>query len=100
MGKFSRDKGAREERAIVNTLREHGIDAERVPLSGAAGGSHVGDILIGERRAEAKLRASGFRNLYEWLERVQYLFVRADRREQLVVMRESEFLRLLRNSNP
>ena len=45
-GKSSRDKGLRVEREIVNALRELGVDAERVPLSGSAGGSFSGDFNI------------------------------------------------------
>jgi Holliday junction resolvase len=36
MGRASRQKGNRTERAIVRLLQEHGFAAERVPLSGAA----------------------------------------------------------------
>ena len=47
MGKMQRDKGARVEREIVALLHElPGVEAERVPLSGAAGGSSSGDISI------------------------------------------------------
>jgi Holliday junction resolvase len=35
MGKASRDKGLRRERALVEIHRQSGIPAERVPLSGA-----------------------------------------------------------------
>src|SRR4051812_19739032 len=42
-GRRSRDKGARVERAIVNALQTGGFAAERVPLSGAAGGRYSGD---------------------------------------------------------
>lgn len=35
MGKASRDKGLRRERALVEIHRQSGIAAERVPLSGA-----------------------------------------------------------------
>ena len=38
MAKKSRVKGQRNEHAIVNLLKDAGIQAERVPLSGAAGG--------------------------------------------------------------
>ena len=35
MGKASRDKGLRRERALVEIHKQSGIPAERVPLSGA-----------------------------------------------------------------
>jgi hypothetical protein len=42
----SRDKDARFERAIVHALKAGGFAAERVPLSGAAGGRYSGDIVL------------------------------------------------------
>ena len=44
MGKMSRDKGARRERELVNIFKDNNIHAERVPLSGAAGGRFSGDV--------------------------------------------------------
>jgi hypothetical protein len=89
-GKASRDKGNRAERAIVKYLLEHGLAAERVPLSGSAGGSYQGDMtvpIIGRRRVvEVKARAKGFRQLYDWLVDRDILIVRADRSELLVVL--------------
>lgn len=68
MGKRSRDKGARGERMLVHLLQERGYAAERVPLSGAAGGSYSGDLSVPvlgiDRRIEAKWRAGGFAQLY------------------------------------
>ena len=90
-GRASRDKGNRAERAIVKFLQDHGFAAERVPLSGAAGGSYLGDIsvpLLGvDRCVEVKVRADGFRELYRWLDKRDLLIVRADRSEPLVVIR-------------
>src|SRR5262249_36573466 len=89
-GRRSRDKGARAERALVHFLQSRGFDAARVPLSGAAGGRYVGDVtlpLLGRALcAEVKCRASGFAQLYGWLENRDLLVVRADRREPLVVL--------------
>jgi Holliday junction resolvase len=44
----SRDKGNRIEREMVHRHLDNGIFAERVPLSGSAGGSFSGDL----RRAD------------------------------------------------
>jgi Holliday junction resolvase len=89
-GRQSRDKGNRAERAIVKYLQERGFAAERVPLSGSAGGSYLGDVTIPvlniDRVAEVKCRANGFRELYKWLEARDLLIVRADRKEPLVVL--------------
>jgi hypothetical protein len=89
-GKASRQKGNRAERAIVRFLQDHGFAAERVPLSGSAGGSYLGDLtvpVIGvDRVVEVKCRADGFRELYRWLIDRDILIVRADRSEPLVVL--------------
>jgi Holliday junction resolvase len=89
-GRRSRDKGNRTERALVRFLQDRGFAAERVPLSGSAGGRFAGDItipLLGvDRIAEVKVRGIGFRQLYEWLECRDLLIVRADRRQPLAVM--------------
>ena len=86
----SRQKGNRAERAIVHALQDAGIAAERVPLSGSAGGRYSGGLtvpLLGvDRTVEVKVRAHGFGQLYDWLEAREILVVRADRREALVVV--------------
>ena len=85
-GRRSRDKGNRAERAIVAFLQDNGFAAERVPLSGSAGGKYVGDVtipLLGrDMCAEVKVRAHGFSQLYGR----EILIVRQDRREPLVVL--------------
>jgi hypothetical protein len=89
-GRASRDKGSRMERAIVRLLQDHGLAAERVPLSGAARGRFGGDISVPvlgrDLRGEAKCRGNGFNRLYDWLEDRDFLVLRADRRELLVVV--------------
>lgn len=89
-GRRSRDKGNRTERALVRFLQDRGFAAERVPLSGSAGGRFAGDITIPvlgvDRVAEVKVRGTGFRQLYEWLDGRDLLIVRADRRQPLVVL--------------
>jgi hypothetical protein len=89
-GRRCRDKGNRVEREIVRRLQDHGFAAERVPLSGAAGGRYVGDLsvpLLGiDRTIEVKVRSNGFRQLYDWLVERDLLIVRADRLQPLVVI--------------
>jgi hypothetical protein len=89
-GKASRQKGNRAERAIVKFLQARGFAAERVPLSGSAGGSYKGDLTVPvlglDRVVEVKVRADGFRELYRWLIDRDILIVRADRSEPLVVL--------------
>ncbi|MHB1701890.1 MAG: hypothetical protein ACYCSN_17520 [Acidobacteriaceae bacterium] len=81
MGKSQRDKGLRAERELAKLL-----GGERVPLSGAAGGSFSGDVVAGGLRFECKVSASGFKQLYEWLGDNDALAVKADRKPWLIVM--------------
>lgn len=101
-GRRSRDKGNRSERALVNHFLDGGVSAERVPLSGAAGGSYKGDLTFAcmgqDWVAESKVRATGFASIYRWLAPVRALFVKADRQETLVVVRLSDFIELVRRS--
>jgi len=89
-GRRSRDKGNRVERAIVKAIQLAGFGAERVPLSGSAGGSYTGDLtvpLLGrDLVVEVKSRRDGFRELYAWLDGRDVLMLKADRREVLVVL--------------
>ncbi len=100
MGKASRDKGARNETALVNTFRGAGIPAERVPLSGQRGGLFAGDIHIpthaGQFKIEAKLRKDAFRELYNWIDGNHAVVVRADRKEALAVIRLTDFMEFFR----
>jgi hypothetical protein len=89
-GRTSRQKGDRTERALVRALQDAGFAAERVPLSGAARGRFGGDLsvpLLGvDRRVEVKCRGNGFRRLYDWLGSHDFLIVKADRLDPLVVI--------------
>ncbi len=89
-GRASRDKGNRLERAVVRLLQDRGLGAERVPLSGSAGGSYSGDLTVPilgrDLVVEAKARANGFARLYSWLEGRDILIIKADRRDALVVL--------------
>jgi hypothetical protein len=89
-GRRSRDKGNRLERELVNLLQRAGIAAERIPLSGSAGGKFAGDISIPvlgvDRCCECKVRGKGFGQLYTWLRDRDLLIIRADRRELLVII--------------
>ena len=89
MGIKSKRKGYRAEREIVLLHREMGINAERMPLSGALGGDLAGDVEIpGVGRAEVKARANGagFKTLERWLGGNDALFLRRDRATPLVVL--------------
>ena len=88
-GRRSRNKGARVEREIVALNQALGVEAERVPLSGAAGGSYTGDVIVDQRyRAEVKARkdGNGFALIERWLEGNDMLIVKSDRKEPFVVL--------------
>ena len=74
----------------LRRLQEKGFGAERVPLSGSAGGSYVGDLTVPvlnvDRVVEVKCRSKGFKQLYDWLINRDILIVCADRSEPLVVL--------------
>lgn len=90
MGKAQRDKGLRSEREFAKL-----IGGERVPLSGAAGGSYTGDVIGMGMTWECKVRADGFKQLYMWLGSNDALAVKADRKEWLVVVPLSKFKELI-----
>jgi len=102
MAKFSRSKGLRKERELVKRLVDAGIEAERVPLSGAAGGSYTGDVRIeaatGELTAELKARANGdgFRTLEGWLGNNDCLVLWRDRAAPFFVVPERVMHKLLK----
>lgn len=97
-GKRPKQKGDRLERLVVNAFQDAGVHSERVPLSGAAGGSYIGDLTFACRGddwlGECKARADGWRELRRWIEPVKALFLKADRTEPLVVLRLSDFIEL------
>lgn len=97
-GKKSRDKGARFEREVVNFHKELGLDAERVPLSGALKGSYAGDVRIEAFIAECKRRANGFNQLYGWIEHdnADLLVIRSDNKPRMYVLTEETWLALLK----
>ncbi len=94
----SRLKGSRIEREIVQKHKDIGIFAERVPLSGAAGGSYSGDVVIDHGlRAEVKARSggSGFQTLERWMGDNDLLFLRRDRSEPMVAMPWTTYQKLI-----
>ena len=102
-GKAPRDKGNAEERAIVNLHRELKFPAERTLERGSrSDGSKTWDVdlyingkdgfpIIGE----CKIRAKGFKNIYNWLGENDFLTIRADRKERLYVVPERVWIDLI-----
>lgn len=79
--------------------RAAGLHAEKVPLSGAAGGSYTGDVMVDhDLRAEVKARAhgEGFKTLERWLGGCHLLFLRRDRSTPMVVMEWDTYMELIK----
>jgi hypothetical protein len=86
-GRRSRDKGNRTERAIVCVLQAHGLAATKIGGMYKPG-ADINMLLLGvDRAVEVKCRAEGFRELYSWLNKRDFVIVKADRQEPLVVLR-------------
>lgn len=102
-GKSSRDKGGRVERELVNKLKDAGLQALRVPLSGAAEG-FKGDINIHmslEETLVAEVKArkdgTGFKQLEDWKGDHDYLFLKRNNRDPMVAMDWDHFVSLLQS---
>lgn len=100
-GRTPRQKGDRNERALVKLLRLAGYVVKRSYSSGG----HRGDVFGGgfdlrismfgcDLKCEAKHYGSGFKTLYKWLAPVDLLIVRSDHNEPLVVIPLKLFLEL------
>ncbi len=109
MGNMSRRKGGRIEREIVVLHMAAGIHAEKVPLSGAAGGRFKADVdvyALGRDAAplvtEVKARANGegFATLARWLGDNDAIFLRQNNAQPLVCLPWRSWLRLLRRGEP
>jgi hypothetical protein len=85
-GRRSRDKGARGERALVKFLQGHGLAAEKISRMYRRGADVSVPLLGLDREVEVKCRANGFRELYAWLEGRDFLVIRADRNQPLVIV--------------
>ena len=97
-GKAPREKGARLERLIVDILTSYGLEAKRVPLSGAAIGfkGDIHAIINGQQlQLEAKSRRKGFGFIYQALDDNDGLVVKADWEDPLIIMPLRRLARLL-----
>lgn len=95
MGKFSRDKGAREERAFVDFWKAYGAECKRVPLSGATD-FHKGDVVLHGYQGEVKVRGSGYRTIYSQLGDNDFLAIRQNQCARLYVLPEETMVKLMR----
>ena len=94
MGKSQRDKGARGEREVAELL-----GGKRIPLSGAMQG-YANDVeLPNGLKVEVKRRASGFKQLYDWVyderEKPDLVALRTDRRPWIIAMPLETFKKLM-----
>jgi hypothetical protein len=92
MGKPSRDKGNRFELEVVNLAREHGLKAERVPLSGQTSFAKD-DVVVwpgfeADRpwRGECKRRKALPAWLATALDGCDFVALRADRRDGVAII--------------
>ena len=100
-------KGSRIEREIAQLHTAAGIEARRVPYSGAVGTlfpeftTMKGDVQIlgGEFIGEVKCRSNGagFKTLERWLAGNDMLFLRRDRQSPLVVLPCDVYERLMKS---
>jgi hypothetical protein len=106
MGKPSRDKGLRRERAIVDIHMKCGLRAERVPLSGAVryrgNGADVDLYVRGAEPVKAEVKArgegDGFKTLERWLGGNDALFLWRDRATPMVVLPLHVWIEIARRS--
>ena len=98
---MSRDKGANYERELVNAFKDKGLTARRTALSGALA-HEKGDVLVtagfdGKTvyRGECKRRAALPKFLTESLGDNDFLALRCDRGETLIVVRLDTLTELL-----
>lgn len=94
MGKASRNKGKRGEREVVKLLKEAGFEARRTaPLQAHDGDNSGADVLLDDKyKIEVKRRKNGFKSLYDYIENVDFAFMRADRKKHIVAMSIETFL--------
>lgn len=99
-GRRSRDKGARTERAIIRLLQAQDIAATKISGMYKPGADVCVPLLGTDRAVEVKCRATGFAQLYDWLNERDILIVKADRREPLVVLRLSLATEIAKGTAP
>lgn len=101
-GRHSRNKGAGYEREVVHEARAFGLDAKRVPLSGAAEG-FKGDVLIQsgdeEYRCELKRRKSLPSYFTDYLADNDAVIVRQDNGTSMVLLPLAGWLEMLARRN-
>ena len=106
MANKAKTKGDNEERNLVNMLRSFGFSAQRTLEKGARNdGSDTWDIdlflddklpNIATLGIECKIRASGFKTIYDMKGKTDVLTIRADKKERLYIINEALFLEFIK----
>jgi len=103
MGKYERTKGINAERELVHLLEDLGVQAHRVPLSGAMANYKDDIVLEDESTVEVKRRKKISAFLYDLLKTADYGMIREDTNRSvpvidkwLVVMDLKKFTELLK----
>ena len=96
----SKKKGYEGEAEVVKVLNRYGIEAERVPLSGALKSKKYScDVVLpNDKRIEVKRRKSGLKTIQKWLnedKHSNYVFFREDYGDWIVIMPLLEFVDLV-----
>lgn len=99
----SKQKGDREERAVVHFFLENKIECERTLESGARSNSQVTwDINLHAHRVlkgECKVRKDGFKQIYDWIKDRDFLTIRANNSERLFVVPESVLQEIIKEAS-
>jgi hypothetical protein len=102
VGIHSRRKGRAGEQEVVRLARTHGLDAERC-WENAQHPDYPRvrqcDVVVDGKTAQVKVSADGFGALYDGLDGVELLLVRADRRPWLAVLPASHLFDLLKRAS-
>jgi hypothetical protein len=88
-GRLYKDRGARTDRAICSIAAGKGYRGERIFRMYKRGSDlHMPSLGV-DCAVEVKRLATGFTQLYDWLNGHDTLIVKADRQEPLVILRMS-----------
>ncbi len=95
MGKFSRDKGKRFERACVIAAKAFGLDARRTAPNQASADAEESDVLIAGRKCECKHRENISKELWAWREGNAVVLLKRNNHEPLAVLSMVDYFALL-----
>ena len=94
-GRSAKRKGTRVEREFVNIAKAEGLDAHRVPGSGAFEGL-PNDVVIEGHRCECKARKNGWATMERWIAGSDALLLKPDRSPSMVVMWWDDWIQMLK----